>query len=463
MEPQSGHLGRQASLSLFILIVAATLAVVLDRVGVAVAVLVSLALVLVMAVGTVSGLLAGTMRLPVYLTGGGDLPVGAVGLIVAVLVAGEPRLQPVAAMAALALWALFVAPLMRRTGMPGLPGALGHAFGSRVLQVPLAILAAGWCIVFAASHLARAVQVMAPMLSLRDGTAVALAGAMLALVVVPGGLRGGTRMAVSLGLVALLAAAAVVTSGLAGGGLTLSRIVQATAVGTGTGMEQALALAGLVAAPHLAAVAAAGRSAGTVREGGLWGALSSILIAAALIATDTTKTPSGLAVLLPMATAGAGLAVDLASAGLLLHAAGVALGYELRGPVDRRRNPMSQRFATVRVAGLTCIVAASILAVWRPALIEAMTGPATALLVAGMGPPLVLAVASRAPGRWGGLLGSTVGLVTTLVLLTGQVMPAWLPEPAGFAGLLFGLVVGLFPALASRRREPAVTVEEGAL
>ena len=463
MDPQSGHLGRQASLSLFILVAAALLAVVLDRVGVAIAVLVSLALVLVMAVGAVSGLLAGTMRLPVFLTGGGDLPVGAVGLIVAVLVAGDPRLQPLPAMISLALWALLVTPLMRRTGMPGLPGALGHAFGSTGLQMLLSILAAGWCLVFAASHLAHAVQLIAPMLSLSDGASVALAGAILALVLVPGGLRGGTRMAVGLGLVALLAAAAVVAAGLAGGSLTLTRIIEATAVGTGTGTQQALTLAGLVAAPHLAVVASAGRSDGTVREGGLWGALSSILIAAALIASDTTKAPSGIAVLLPMATAGAGLAVDLATAGLLLHAAGTALGYELRGRVDRQRNSMSKRFATLRFATLLCVVAASWLAVARPSFVEAMAGPATAILVGGMGPALVIAVATRAPGRWGGILGSVVGLATSVVLLSGQLMAAWLPEPAGFAGLLAGLLVGLIPAVLSRRQEPASTVEQGAL
>lgn len=463
MDPHSGHLGRQASLSLFILVAAAALAVVLDRIGVGAAVLVSLALVLVMGVGTGSGLLAGTMRLPVFLTGGGDLPVAAIGLIVAVVVAGDPRVQPLPAMVALALWALLVAPLLRRTGMPGLPGALGHAFDSAIVRVVLSLVVAGWSLLFAASHLANAVQVIAPMLSLGDRAAVALAGALLALVLVPGGLRGGTRMAVGLGLVSVLAATAVVAAGLAGGGLTVSAVLDATAVRAGSGLQQGLALAGLVAAPHLAVVAAAGRSDATVREGGLWGALSAILITAALIATDTSRAPSGLAVLLPMATAGAGLAVDLATAGLLLHAAATALGYDLRGPVDRRRHSTSKRFATLRFAALLCIMAACWLALSRAALVSATAAPATAILVGGLGPALLLAMATRAPGRWGGILATATGLVTTAALLSGQVTPAWLPEAAGFAGLAAGLLVGALPAVLARRSAPPMAMEEGAL
>jgi Na+(H+)/acetate symporter ActP len=463
MDPHSATLGRQASLSLFILVAAAALAVVLDRVGVGAAVLVALALVLVMGVGTVSGMLAGTMRLPVFLTGGGDLPVAAVGLIVAVAVAGDPRVQPLPAMVALALWALLVAPLLRRTGMPGLPGALGHAFDSAILRIVLSLVVAGWSLLFAASHLVHSVQLIAPMLSLSDRAAVALAGALLALVLVPGGLRGGTRMAVGLGLVSVLAAAAVVAAGLAGGGLTVSGIVAATAVGTGSGLEQGLALAGLVAAPHLAVVASAGRSETVVREGGLWGALSAILITAALIASDTSKAPSGLSVLLPMASAGAGLAVDLATAGLLLHAAATALGYDLRGPLDRRRHSTSKRFATLRLATFLSILAACWLALSRPSLVAASAGPATAILVGGLGPALLLAMAARAPGRWGGVLATATGLATTVTLLSGQVVPAWLPEAAGFAGLAAGLLAGVLPTVLARRPEPPMAMEEGAL
>lgn len=465
MNGSSTGIARLAAIVAFILVLAAGLGTVLQRIGVPPTILAGLSAAAILIVGTVAGLGGGTMRLPVFLLGRHDLPIAGVGVILAAVVAAGGATSPIVALAGLGLWAVGTAPVLRRTGAPGLAGALGHLYRNPPLRVLLALLVGVSALLSATTSIGDAAGLLGPILGVSPGQALAIVTAAIALVLAPGGLAGASRATIALGIAAVLAIAGMAVFAMADGRLGSEILMRAAGSAPDAGSVQALAILALVVSPQLALLAPAGSADRSVREGGLWAALSAALLA----------TLSGAIAGLPDAQASANLGqalaglsaqscVALASALLATQATGLAFGYELRGRVDRRRHSTSKRFAQVRAFVMASAVTAGLLAHMRPTLAQEWLATCGALLVATVGPPLAMACVLPRPGRWSGLLGAVAGLAVSAMLLEGRLAPGWSLPAAALAGLASGLFVGGAAAFMERRSAPPPPrLDEGSL
>lgn len=431
------------------LAVAGLAGLVFERLGAPGTVIAGLATALVILVVAVAGATSGTMRLPLFLTAGRALSPGVGGLAIAATATTALVAAPLSAAVGLALAGLLVAPALRRSGTPGLAGWLGWRFADPLVRATAALTVAATCLLAAATRLAEVGAALVGGLGLAPAAALGLAAGACALVLLPGGVRGLVRGALCGALVAAIALPVATSPG------AVSVAMAQTAGSFGSVGWFAVAVALL--APHAALASAACRSPADARLAFLTAAAGVVLFAVALAAAPTQGV---------FGTVGAvalRLALDLAAALGLIGAAGIALGYELRGPLDRRRHPTSRRFATLRAVLALAVVAAAWLAAQEPARLAAALSTAVAVLVATVGPPLVLGLATTRGGRWSGVLGCVGGLATVGLLLEGRLAPDVTAEGAALAGLGAGLLAGLIPALALRSRPLPPPVDDASL
>ncbi|MCZ8100388.1 MAG: hypothetical protein O9972_21065 [Burkholderiales bacterium] len=431
------------------LAVAGLVGIVFERLGAPGVVIAGLATALVLLLIVFAGLTGGTMRLPVYLTSGRAMSVTAAALAIGASAATALGGGAAATTAGLLAAALLFAPALRAAGMPGLAGWLGHRFGDPMLRMLAAFAVAAVAILAASARLGDVGAALAAGLGLPRSVAAMLAAGACALVLLPGGLSGAVRA----GLCAALVAAATlpVASSAAAMADAVSRV-------SGTGDVAWLAVAVAALSPQVAVSVSACRSPADARLALLGAAAVAGVFGIALAAGGA---PGGL---FP-AVGGVALrlSLDMAAMIALLHAAGAALGYELRGRLDRRRHPTSKRFAVLRLVTLCCIVAAAWLSLQDAARSAAMLSTATAVLVATVGPPLLIGVLVARAGRWGGLLACVGGLATVALLLEGRLAPGVDLEGAALAGLAAGLLAGLLPTLLMRAAPRPQPVDDASL
>ncbi len=431
------------------LAVAGLVGVVFERLGAPGVVIAGLATTIALLLVVVAGLTGGTMRLPVFLTAGRTLSVAAAALAIGACAVTAFGASMPATVAGLLLAGLLFAPSLRTAGVPGLSGWLGHRFGDPMLRALAALAVAAVAILAASARLGDIGGALAGALGLSRAATALLAGAACALVVLPGGLHGAIRAALCAALVA--AACLPVATSPASMADAASRL-------SFTGNTLWLAVAAAAVSPQVAVSVSACRTPSEARLALLGAAVVAGLLGLALSADGPAGGlfPAVGAVVLR-------LSLDMAAALVLLHAAGAALGFELRGRLDRRRHPTSRRFAVLRLVVLCCIVAAAWLSLQDPARLAAMLATATAVLVATVGPPLLIGIVLPRAGRWGGLLACVGGLATVALLLEGRLAPGMDHEGAALAGLAAGLFSGLLPALLIRGGPRPQPIEDASL
>lgn len=431
------------------LAVAGLVGVVFERLGAPGAVIAGLATMLVLLLIIVAGLTGGTMRLPVYLASGRAISVTAAALAIGASATTALGGAAAATAAGLFLAGLLFASPLRAAGVPGLAGWLGYRFGDPMLRTLAAGAVVAVAILAASARLGDVGAVLAAGLGLPRSVAAMLAATACALVLLPGGLHGAVRAGLSAALVA--AATLPVASSAAAMADAVSRI----------SLTSELAWLGVAVAalsPQVAVSVSACRSPADARLALFGAGAVAGLFGFALAASGTSGG------LFP-AVGGVALrlSLDMAAMIALLHAAGAALGFELRGRLDRRRHPTSKRFAALRLVTLGCIAAAAWLSLQDAARSAAMLSIATAVLVATVGPPLLIGVLVARAGRWGGLLACVGGLSTVALLLEGRLAPGMDLEGAALAGLAAGLLAGLLPTLLMRAAPRPQTVDDASL
>lgn len=443
-------MARAAAGTAVALAVAGLVGVVFERLGAPGPVIAGLATALVLLVIAVAGLTGGTMRFPVFLTAGRTLSPLAGGFAIGGATTTAFGGDTLSTAAGLVLAALVVAPALRRSGMPGLAGWLGWRFSDPLIRTAAALSVVAVAVLAAAARLADIGVALVSGLGLAPVSALALAAGACAIVVLPCGLRGAVRGALCAAVVALAALPVAISPGALGA---------AAAQASGSfGTVAWLGVAAAMLAPHVAVAASACRSPSDARL--------SVLAAAAVVVVFGIVLAAGPAPGRLFGTVGAvalRLSLDLAAAVALVAAAGLALGFELRGRLDRRRRPMSRRFATLRLATAAIIVAAAWLAAQDPARLAGAAGIASVILVATVGPPLIIGLATARGGRWSGLLACVGGLATAALLLEGRLAPDVTHEGAALAGLAAGLLAGLLPVLFVRARPLPPPVDDASL
>ncbi len=433
------------------LAVAGLAGVVFERLGAPGTVIAGLATLLVLVVVAVAGLTGGTMRLPVFLTAGRSMSVAALGLAIGASATTAFGGGPFVTAAGIAVGGLLLAPSLRGAGVPGLAGWLGHRFGDPMVRMLAALCVAAVALLFAAGRLGDIGTALGAGLGLSRPVAVALAAGACALVLLPGGLRGSLRAALCAALVALAALPVASSAG---------AIAAAASQGLPGPLDAAwvAAAAAVMVSPQVAQSISACRTPQDARLALLLGACVTAFFGIGLAAGQS---PGG--VFPAVGAVALRLSLDMAAAIALLCAAGAALGFELRGPLDRRRHPMSKRFAALRATMALCIIGAAWLATQDAGRLAAIREVATAVLVAGAGPALLIGVMIPRAGRWGGLLACVGGLATVGLLLEGRLAPGMDPAGATLAGLAAGLVAGLVPTLLMRGSPRLPPVDDASL
>ncbi len=421
------------------LALAAAAALVFERLGVPAAVIAAVAIALVGVGVAVAGIGGATMRLPVFLAAGRAVPATAAGLVLgasAVTAAGGTAAETALG---LAVAAIVLAPALRAAGVPGLAGWLGHRFGDPMVRVFAALAVIAFALPAAAARLAELHALVALTLGWGAGANAVVLSLVCAAVLLPGGSAGLARAALSCALVAVVAAAVAAPAG----------ALYGAAVSSFAAPVSFLAVATAALLPQTALAAAMCRTTEEARAAVIGAVVVALGLGIGLAA------PAAAGGLFPaLGQASLRLALDLAATLALLHAAGVALGYELRGPLDRRRHSTSKRFATLRAATLACIAAAAWLSTRDLAGLAAVQQTTAALLVAAVGPAVLLGVLVRRAGRWGGIFAAIGGLATAGLLLEGRLAPSIDAGGAALAGLVAGTVAGLIPTLLMRASTP---------
>ena len=411
------------------------LLVVLERVGTPAGLLGALAAGAMLILACVAGLASGTVRLRRFVTGGRELPGAAASMALAVSwPLACPGVPAAAAVLGFAVAAVTIAPALRASGAASLPAFLGRGAG-RPGRLVAALIVAAIALALGVAATTRAATTLATVFGLSRPAAAIVVGLVLAVVLLPGGLRGATRTAMVLAIPALGALALLWG---AGGAPAWPRPPDA-----GNWPEQVMlgltAFGATLVLPSAMGVAVALRRPTDAGSAWLWAALLGAI--ATLAPLPTAGTFPALALWL------VGLVAALAAAALLLHAGAVALAVDAASAPDERRLAESGRFATLRVTTLVLVSGA---AVWSalPGLPDPAL-PAVAFAAAALLPAVILSLRRPVSAR---VLVATLagGAMTAAVVLDGRLgVTAHGIGAAGVLGAFGGLLLGLAVTLLS--------------
>jgi cation/acetate symporter len=348
-----------------------------------------------------------------------------------------------ASAAGLVAGGLLLAPYLRKFGGYTLPDFLGERFGVTYIR-PLAVLAVVLCSFPALALVLLAFGALGTRIfPVSLDLAVLLAGGMLLLCTLSGGMRSASLTQIVQYVVLLLvsAAALVILLWQNGGGLGAG---SAAALGkawsslrfdvlTAADPLNAFALAfclaaGVASLPHLLARGLTTPTDGEARVSYLWalGFLTALCLAApaygVLFAAEPLAGRAGIA-LSTLAAIGAIAALLAAGSGLLLAVAN-ALSYDLYYKTLHPTAPTEQRLLVARGAVLlVAILAVALASSWPQAAID-MTAPAFSLAASVLLPVLALGIWWERATREGALAGMLVGLGVCLLYL---LMPRFFP------------------------------------
>lgn len=436
----------------------APLVIVLERIGVPAMVLIGFSAGTALAATLVAGASGGTMRLPLFLTGGRAFGGFGLGVAAAALVQGAvPAGQAAPAAAALALTILVGVPAMLRAGAVSVPTFLAARYGGRSLRLFAAILVAGGAFVLGAAHLARSAAALMAVVPLGAGVALTLCTLLPMAILVPAGMRGLSRAVVVAGCLSVITADIILGLRLLPGSVGLPPL-PGLAIGTPAGI--AAVCAAILVLPVLGPLATAANGPAATREGALWAVV--VVALSALAALAPSGPPS---VFAGVAASVLSVLAPLATATALLGAAGVAVGYDLPGERDRLRVSTSRRFAQLRLAmAVVCLGAAITVARQAGPLAASWSGFAEAALVAGVLPPLLLTILRPSAGAGAGATAVLLGLAGAALAYDPRVWPGG-SAPVSFAlvGLVAGLAGGLLVSLVAPRARPVAARGDAAL
>jgi Na+/proline symporter len=392
--------------------------------------------VLVLGAVVLIGALLRTTRIAAFCTadhagspryGGAAFAAIAAGLVVSAdqgTGVDTPRLAALAAGFFLA--AVVIGPLARRTGASSLCDLLAARFNSRLLRFVLALAYFGIGVLIAAAGYEVAADALPSLLGVSRDGAIGAIGLIIVLIVAPGGLAGLLWVAAAAaGVMALvlflpigLRVIADASSGaplLGGGAEIAASIARALAERAGAspahGLNEAAIALGAAILPPLSTGAFASQSGLQATRAGIFGATLAALFALAF-AVGAPFWPAHVSAAAQSLHASALLISALVCAAAGVHTASratsadSAYGYE--SVLASRRLARSRGLALLAVAiGAALTLKRAI----EPA--EALL-LATALSLALLGPPLALAVSSRARAA-----DATAALLASVAVMTG--------------------------------------------
>lgn len=437
----SGH-ARLAGLGLFVVGLAAVMALVLDRIGVPPLLLATLATVLATVCVLLAGISGGTMRFPDFLDAGRGVSGSSASLVFAMVAAPAFGLGSGAPVAVgLVLLALAGGRVLQASGAAGWADYVRIRFGARPLSALVALLVAVSALALACAGSARLVDLVSAATGIGRGAAAAVCGAIILVVVVPGGARGLVRSALMAGIIGLACGVILTVVAIRAGVLR-----GADLVGVFSGSEWIAPALLAAMLPSTALAVGTARNPGAASRGLLGAALLVLILD--LVTPTAGAGLIGAAAPAVLAFAGTFTAV----AGLSL-AAGCAVARDLPGP-PARYTPLSRRFAALRLATALAVVAAAWIGAQRPDLAQLAWEPAGTVMLAAVLPPVftgLLAPRAGALAAWAALVaGAMVGAAVQAGLLA---MPGG-PGLAGVWGAAAGLAAG-FATAAARPVRPA--------